>query len=272
MKRASVFMVLALVACARKEEPSPTASASVSASAPASASASAPAPASAPASASASASAFDASALAPYAADAGLTPREASELAGALAHFDAPCASVAVSVAQCLAEKRDCPACGLAAKYVALGVRAGWPHQYTELAYQKRFDPNGARSFAVDGLPTRGPDNAAVTIVEFGSYVCPHCAAEAPKLDAIQKAHPKEVRLVFKPAWSMTNPATIAPSRAALAAAQQGKFWEMHSLLFVSQPRFEDADLDGYATQVRARPREVPRRREGAEGDRPDGA
>jgi len=200
--------------------------------------------------AAASPPSIDASFVSALSADIGLTSREKSELASVLTRLDAPCASEAVSVAQCLTEHRACPDCDRAARYLANGVHQGWPAQYAQMAFRARFDPNEAKDLPVDGSPAKGPASAAVTIVEFGSYVCPHCAAEAPKLDALQKAHPKDIRLVFKPAWSPQNVAQVQATRAALAAAAQGKFWEMHALLFANQPNFGAEAIDGYAKSI----------------------
>ncbi len=182
--------------------------------------------------------------------DAGLTARETEQLATVLGHLDAPCASEAVSVAQCIAEHRACPACNAVARYLARGVHQGWPPTYVQMAYRARFSGKEAVDLPVAGSPTQGPATAAITVVEFGSYVCPHCAAEAPKLDALQKAHPKDVRLVFKPIWSAQNALQVRATRAALAAAAQGKFWQMHALLFANQPKFDVDSIDGYAKSV----------------------
>jgi protein-disulfide isomerase len=121
---------------------------------------------------------------------------------------------------------------------------------YLQRAFRARFDRTATVDLPADGSPTRGPSSAAVTIVEFGSYVCPHCAFEAPKLDALQKAHPKDVRIVFKPMWSPQDEMQVRATRAALAAAAQGKFWEMHALLFANQPRFDAESIDGYARSI----------------------
>ena len=194
--------------------------------------------------------AVDVSFLSAIAPQAGLTPREEDELASLLTRLDAPCPSEAVSIGQCVAEHRACSDCDRAARYLALGIHQGWPATYAQMAFRARFDPKEKVEIPVDGSPSLGPATAAVTIVEFGSYVCPHCAAEAPKLDALQKAHPKDIRLVFKPIWSPQNSAQVQATRAALAAAAQGKFWEMHALLFANQPKFDPESIDGYAKSI----------------------
>jgi protein-disulfide isomerase len=239
---AALVVPVMLAACAKDKEPERTAPPPPSPATSAVASASATPPPPPPA--------VDASFLSAIAADAGLNRREDDDLASILARLDAPCASQAVSIAQCIAENRACPDCNRAARYLAIGVRQGWAPQYVYRAFQARFDPKEAVTLAVDGSPTQGPASAKVTIVEFGSYLCPHCAAEAPKLDALQKAHPKDVRLVFKPSWSPRDAMQVQATRAALAAAAQGKFWDMHALLFANQPKFDLESIDGYAKSI----------------------
>jgi thiol-disulfide isomerase/thioredoxin len=235
---ATLALGIALAGCSKDKEP-------VQAEPPP-----APSPASSPSIVPASPPPIDTSFLSSLASGIGLTPREENDLATILTRLDAPCASEAVSIAQCLAEHRACPDCDRAARYLANGVHQGWPAEYARMAFRGRFDPKETKDLPVDGSPAKGPAGAAVTIVEFGSYVCPHCAAEAPKLDALQKAHPKDIRLVFKPAWSPQNVGQYRATRAALAAAAQGKFWEMHALLFANQPNFDADAIDGYAKSI----------------------
>jgi len=81
--------------------------------------------------------------------------------------------------------------------------------------------------------PTRGPDNATVTIVEFGDFQCEACRDISASLDALRREFPKDVRLVWKdfPNESLHSEAT--PSAiAARCAGEQGAFWTYQDLLF----------------------------------------
>jgi protein-disulfide isomerase len=86
------------------------------------------------------------------------------------------------------------------------------------------------------GDNVKGATDAKVTIVEFSDYQCPACRAYAPILDQIVKEFPNDVRLVYKhfPLKTIHLRAESA-AKAAEAAALQGKFWEMGSLLFQNQ-------------------------------------
>jgi protein-disulfide isomerase len=82
---------------------------------------------------------------------------------------------------------------------------------------------------------TRGPDSAPVTIVEFSDFGCPYCAGMSEVVRDLLAAYPGRIQHVFK-----HNPLGIhrnAPlaHEAALAAGEQGRFWEMHARLFSSQ-------------------------------------
>lgn len=95
-----------------------------------------------------------------------------------------------------------------------------------------------------------GPADAPVTIVEYVDFECPHCRAAHELLDAIRAEYP-DFRLVVRhfPITSI-HPHAQAAAEAAEAAGAQGKFWEMHDLLFTHQDRLGDDDLHGYAQQL----------------------
>jgi protein-disulfide isomerase len=175
-----------------------------------------------------------------------MTPRERRAWSALVTQLIAPCPAVPVPLAQCVQEKRACGTCLQAAKWVAHAVRDGASSESIERAYKERFDPASVKALPLDGSPTRGPDDAPVTIVEFADFECPHCALAVSELDAVLAAHPGKVRLVYK---SYTLPFHVhgePAARAAFAAGAQGKFWEMEHLLFERQQHLEDADIERY--------------------------
>jgi protein-disulfide isomerase len=87
----------------------------------------------------------------------------------------------------------------------------------------------------IDGRPSKGPDNALVTIVEFADYHCPYCSRLVPDLERLLEAYPNELRLVYVQRPLPMHPNAREASKAALAAGNQGKFWEMHEKLFLRQ-------------------------------------
>jgi protein-disulfide isomerase len=98
--------------------------------------------------------------------------------------------------------------------------------------------------------PQRGPADAWVTVVEFSDFECPFCGREAPVLSQLLGAYPADLRLVYKHFPLSQHPDAVPAAVAAECAGDQGKFWEMHDLLFAHQTALGDQDLVGYASQL----------------------
>ncbi len=83
------------------------------------------------------------------------------------------------------------------------------------------------------------PQHAAVFLVVYSDFQCTACARLAPILRQVQRAHSQDVVLAFRhyPLINIHDKAALA-AQAAEAAARQGKFWEMHDLLFAEQSRW----------------------------------
>jgi protein-disulfide isomerase len=94
----------------------------------------------------------------------------------------------------------------------------------------------------------QGPATASVTLVEYGDYECPYCAAAHPVLKEIQRQMGSRLRFAFRhfPVPSI-HPHARHAAEAAEAAAAQGKFWEMHDYLFEHQDKLDDDHLAQYA-------------------------
>lgn len=180
-----------------------------------------------------------------------MTPRERHEYSSLVTQLFAPCPSVPVSLATCVLDKRACGQCAQASKFIARAVRAGASESDIERAYKSRFDPAGVKVLPLAGSPSKGPEGAPVTVVEFADFECPHCRAAVPMIDAMMAAHPDQVRLVYKLVVLSMHVHAEAAARAAWAAGQQGKFWEMEHLLFERQEHLEQADLERYAQMLK---------------------
>ncbi len=93
-----------------------------------------------------------------------------------------------------------------------------------------------------------GPEDAPVTLVEYGDYECPSCGMAHPIVKSIRGRLADQLRFVFRPfPLSQAHPHAAHAAQAAEAAAAQGKFWQMHDILFENQDRLTDADLVRYA-------------------------
>jgi protein-disulfide isomerase len=179
-----------------------------------------------------------------------LTPRERREWAAQVSELLAPCPEVPVSIAQCVKESRPCKTCLPAAQMLLKQVQAGRAKKEREDAFHGRFDPGKVKTVVTDGSPEIGAPEAAVTIVEWADFECPFCRAFYPVLDELAHKYPTQVRLVYKFYPLQAHPHGEVAARAAIAAMKQGKFWEMHHMLFENQERLEQADLERYAQQL----------------------
>src|SRR3954451_17000425 len=80
-----------------------------------------------------------------------------------------------------------------------------------------------------------GPDHAPVTIVEYGDFECPTCKQAAPAVKLLLERFGGHVRAVFRHFPLDAHPHALAAAQAAECAGGQGRFWEMHDLLFAKQ-------------------------------------
>jgi protein-disulfide isomerase len=113
-----------------------------------------------------------------------------------------------------------------------------------------------AQAIDLAHAPSRGPAAALVSLVEFSDFECPFCAETAPVVQQLLAAYPTQVRFAFKHSAAPMHKESPLAHEAALAAGEQGKFWEMHDLLFVGQDKLTRDDLVAKARQLNL---DVPR-------------
>jgi protein-disulfide isomerase len=93
-----------------------------------------------------------------------------------------------------------------------------------------------------------GPATAPVTLVEYGDYECPFCGAAHRSVERVLQVMGNDLRFAFRHfPLSQIHPHAYQAAEAAEAAGAQGRFWEMHDLLFENQDRLGLRDLIGYA-------------------------
>jgi diadenylate cyclase len=108
-----------------------------------------------------------------------------------------------------------------------------------------RLEPVGTRDHA------RGPKYAPVTLVKYGDYECPYCREAHPVLKELQERVGEQVRFIFRhfPLDSV-HPRARRAAQAAEAASSQGRFWEMHDLLYERHGELGEVDLMRYAAEL----------------------
>ncbi len=98
--------------------------------------------------------------------------------------------------------------------------------------------------------PSRGPKNAPVTLVLFSDFECPFCTRVEPTITQLEKEYAGKIRVVWKNFPLEFHKNAKPAAKAALAAGEQGKFWEMHGKLFQNQRALDRPNLEKYAQEL----------------------
>jgi protein-disulfide isomerase len=114
------------------------------------------------------------------------------------------------------------------------------------------------RMAAQPGAPkpySRGTQTARVTVEEFSDFQCPACGVLEPGLRRVMKDYEDRVQFIFRNYPLQMHKYAFLAARAAEAAGLQGKFWEMHDMLYDNQKEWSDSmeprvQFDSYATRL----------------------
>jgi protein-disulfide isomerase len=97
----------------------------------------------------------------------------------------------------------------------------------------------------------RGPEDAPVTLLEYGDFQCPFCARAFHEIERLEQAAGGRVRYVYRHfPLPKLHPHALLAAEAAEAAGAQGLFWEMHDMLFRNQRDLSLPALLGYAAEL----------------------
>jgi len=96
-----------------------------------------------------------------------------------------------------------------------------------------------------------GAADAPVILLEYGDFQCPHCGAAHPEVERVRRRMGKRMAFVYRH-FPLTNlhPRAQSAAEAAEAAGAQGRFWDMHDILYERQDALEDEDLLTYAEEI----------------------
>lgn len=95
--------------------------------------------------------------------------------------------------------------------------------------------------------PSKGPADAPITIVEFADYQCPYCAKGAATLEKVRQRYADKVRVVFRDFPLGFHDQAVPAAVTARCAGAQGKYWEMHDVLFANVSQLDADSRRGYA-------------------------
>lgn len=96
-----------------------------------------------------------------------------------------------------------------------------------------------------------GPEDAPLTLLEYADFECPYCRRAHDVITDLRAELGDQLRVVYRHFPLPSHPHSLIASEAAEAAGAQGKFWEMHDLLYANQKQLAVEDVLGYAEQLR---------------------
>ena len=108
----------------------------------------------------------------------------------------------------------------------------------------------GTAPIAEGERPFKGVAEAPILIIEFSEYECPFCNRVLPTLDQLHEEYAGQIKHVFMNYPLPFHANAQKASEAAECAADQGKFWEMHDMLFANSAALDVASIKGYAQSI----------------------
>lgn len=115
-----------------------------------------------------------------------------------------------------------------------------------------RGDPDPNTRYNVDfaGNPSRGPEDAAITMIEFGDFRCGYCKRfNDETIEPLMERFEGNLRLVFRD-YPVLGPESELAALAAECADDQGKFWEFHDMLYAAPEQLNRDAFVNYATDL----------------------
>lgn len=160
-----------------------------------------------------------------------------------------PCDDATESLHECMQHEERCQeADDEMSALVEVVTEAEDEQDAFERRAEQRADSAGEHQFSLDG-PYKGSADADVIIVEFADFQCPHCRTAAAAMEQVYDRFGDDVGIFFKN-FPVGGPVAEQAARAALAAGEQGRFWEMHQLLFEHQRQLDRRRIERFARQL----------------------
>ncbi|HCU25206.1 MAG TPA: thioredoxin, partial [Deltaproteobacteria bacterium] len=126
-------------------------------------------------------------------------------------------------------------------KAIQEAMKAQRPQRPPEVPLEERI--KNAIKVPINNAPVKGSPNAPVTLVIFSDFQCPFCKRVLPTLGQIEKEYSGKVKMAFRNNPLPFHPNAMPAAKAAMAANEQGKFWQMHDALFANQQDLSEAGI-----------------------------
>ncbi|HEY7371916.1 MAG TPA: thioredoxin domain-containing protein [Polyangia bacterium] len=110
--------------------------------------------------------------------------------------------------------------------------------------------PQGKQDIKLGDAPVKGPAGAKVTLVAFSDFQCPFCSRGELVLKQVEDEYKGKIKIAFKQLPLPFHDKAHLAAEAALAANEQGKFWQYHDKLFANQQALDRPSLEKYAEEL----------------------
>ncbi len=182
--------------------------------------------------------------------DLDLTAAQLAELAGLAEAELCPCEDSVVSLHECMQEEERCEEADQAAQTLigAVSEGGGADEAFDALA-QERAQRTETHDFVFENVPYKGNPEAEVVIVEFADFSCGECRRAAGVMEQVLERFGDDVVIYFKN-FPLGSPAGQLAAQASMAAHNQGRFWEMHDLIFENQRQISRSDVEQHARRL----------------------
>lgn len=181
----------------------------------------------------------------------GLTDAQIASVEKMLNEEICPC-GCPTTFAKCLAMKEGCKPAKLLAEWTVKQLKEGAPEHYLYKAISEEIGAGylaEPKTIDTKNAYSKGNPNAAYVIVEFADFECPACRLAYSEVKAFFNDHKEDLRIYFMHFPLSIHPNAERAAIAAEAAGKQGKFWEMHDLLFASND-LSDAGIKKLAASL----------------------
>jgi len=155
--------------------------------------------------------------------------------------------------AQCLVMKQGCEAGVILAQWATDQLKNGAPERFVLQAVSEEINIGflgEQKNIDVAGANHKGNKNAPTTIVEFADFECPSCKFASKQIKEFIRGKENEVQIYFMHFPLNTHPNAERAAIAAEAAGLQGKFWQMHDLLFDHDGALTDSTIKDLAMKI----------------------
>jgi protein-disulfide isomerase len=163
--------------------------------------------------------------------------------------FKSPCGKTH-SLRTSFTQDTSCKRAPFAVRYIIALLDDEASEDQVREEFTHKYENSKTVKLDVSKAPRVGTEDAPIKLVEFFDYACPHCAQFKPMLDQVAAEQGSKISEHFLMYPLGKWPDSKSAAQAALAADKQGKFKEMHALLFAKSPQHNKDAVMGYAKEL----------------------